>query len=419
MARPLTAIAVAKARPRPARREIADGGCTGLYLIVQPSGVKSFAARYRSRGRSVKLTLGSALIGAAAESGDGPQIGAPLSLAAARELCARVLRESAAGRDPAAEKRLRRKREREAQADTLEAICREYLRRRAPELRTGLSQRRPDLELFYGSLGQSPIDQIRRSQVTLVLDRISDERGPVRADRAMGALRALFNWHAARGDFISPLGRTFRRTSTHERSRTRILDDGELRRLWLAAEQAGVFGAYLRFLLLTATRRSEAGGLRRGELSADGASWTIPGARYKNGKDTLIPLSTAAAAIIAAMPVLPGGDYVFGVNGRRALGGYAERKAEFDKASGVTGWRLHDLRRTARTLLSRAGIAADIAERALGHVPGGVRGVYDRHAYEAEKRHAFESLAARIARIVYPPADVVVPLARAKRGRRK
>jgi hypothetical protein len=75
----------------------------------------------------------------------------------------------------------------------------------------------------------------------------------------------------------------------------------------------------------------------------------------------------------------------------------------------VTGWTLHDLRRTARSLMSRAGILSDHAERCLGHVIGGVRGVYDRHEFHAEKKRAYEALAAQIERIVNPQ-DNVVPL---------
>ena len=79
MAQPLTAISVAKARAGTDRREIPDPGCRGLYLVVQPSGVKSWAARYRAYPRSVKLTLGPALVGARAESAEAPQLGAPMS----------------------------------------------------------------------------------------------------------------------------------------------------------------------------------------------------------------------------------------------------------------------------------------------------------------------------------------------------
>jgi integrase len=164
--------------------------------------------------------------------------------------------------------------------------------------------------------------------------------------------------------------------------------------------------------LLTATRRGEAAGLRRSELSDSGRIWTVPAARYKSGKDTLIPLSAAAQRIIAEQPQL--GDFVFSADGSRPLGDFDGRKQEFDKACGVRDYVLHDLRRTARTLLSRAGISADIAEMCLGHALGGVRATYDRFAYIDQKRQGFEALAALIARIVHPPADVVVPLAGAK-----
>jgi integrase len=117
--------------------------------------------------------------------------------------------------------------------------------------------------------------------------------------------------------------------------------------------------------------------------------------------------------------VLSSGDYVFSADGARPLGGFALRKDIFDKVSGVDNYRLHDLRRTARTLLSRADISADIAERALGHALVGVRGVYDRFEYADQKRHAFEALAAQIERIVRPPPVADMGAERRKRQQRK
>src|ERR1700687_4235376 len=75
-------------------------------------------------------------------------------------------------------------------------------------------------------------------------------------------------------------------------------------------------------------------------------------------------------------------------------------------------WTVHDLRRTARSLMTQAGISPDHAERALGHVIGGVRGVYDRHGYREEKRQGFEALAAHIERVLNPQPNVV-PIRRA------
>jgi integrase len=174
----------------------------------------------------------------------------------------------------------------------------------------------------------------------------------------------------------------------------------------------------VQLVLLTATRRGEAAGLRRSsELTDGGQTWIIPAARYKSKRDTLVPLSKAAQRIIAAQPQL--GDFVFTSNGTCALGGFAQRKRDFDKACGVAGWRLHDLRRTSRTMLSRAGINADIAEMCLGHALTGVRSVYDRHSFEAEKRHAFEALAAQIERIVRPPPVADMEAERRKRRQRR
>jgi len=424
MAKPLTPITIANLKARSQRYEISDGGCQGLRVVVFPSRRKSFIVRYRFRGLQRKLTLGSILL---THNGEGepdtaPEIGTPLSLAAARELATKALRQAKAGNDPAAAKQKARAEALAAEADTLQTISDKYLRLEGPGLRT-LSQRKADLDLICDTpLGRQALDTIKRSQFTHVLDHIADHRGPVRADRVLSALRTLLKWHAGRGEYINVLAPGGRRTSISERARERVLSDAELKAVWLAAEKDKLFGGYIKFVLLTATRRGEAAGLRRSELSQSdrnddtGPIWSIPGTRYKNKLDTVIPLSQAAQKIIAAQPVL--GDFVFTATGKNALGNFANCKAAFDKACGVTGWRIHDLRRTARTLLSRAGVNPDIAERALGHALEGVRKTYDRHKFQHEKRQAFEALAALIERIVHPPKATVSDLA-AERGKRR
>jgi integrase len=411
MAKPLTPITIVNLKFGPERYEVSDGGCVGLRVVVFPSGSKSFIIRYRFRGLQRKLTLGECLAErGVAEPVTTPETDTPLSLVAARELATNSLRQAKAGHDPAADRAKARAEALAAEADTLQSISEEYLRRQGPRLRT-LSQRRADLELLYGPLGRQPIDQIKRGQFTRTLDHVADSRGPVRADRVLSALKTLLSWYSGRSEYLSVLGRGGRRTKTRERARTRVLTDEEVRRVWAAAEQdKGPFGAFTRFVLLTATRRNEAAGLRRSELSDGGKTWTIPATRYKNKLDTLIPLSKAAQQIIAAQPVLAGG-YVFSATGERPLGDFAARKKALDTACGVSRWCIHDLRRSARTLLSRAGISADIAEMCLGHTLTGVRGTYDRHSYEAEKRHAFEALAAQIDRIMQPPRGKVTDLA--------
>jgi integrase len=420
MTKPLTAIAIANLKSRVHRYEISDAGCQGLRVVVFPSRRKSFVLRYRFRGLQRKLTLGPCMIehNGEGEPAEAPEQDTPLSLAAARELAAKALRQAKSGNDPAAAKQQRKREQRAAEGDTLGNLAQEYLRRVGPRLRT-VSQRKSDLDLICASvLGRVPLDQIKRGQFVRELDRIADDNGPVRSDRVLSALKTLLSWHAGRSDYVSVLGRGGRRTSIRERARTRILDDAELLKVWIAAEQDTTpFGSFLRFTLLTATRRGESAGLHRSELSDGGTVWVIPAARYKSKRDTLIPLSKAAQQIIAGQPVR--GPYVFGVDGSRPLGGFNDRKKNLDARSGVSGYGLHDLRRSARTLLSRAGVAADIAEMCLGHAFVGVRGVYDRFQYIDEKREAFEALAQMVEGLVRPPPEPAVADIASERSKRQ
>jgi len=98
---------------------------------------------------------------------------------------------------------------------------------------------------------------------------------------------------------------------------------------------------------------------------------------------------------------------------------FANAKAALDRAAPIGAWRLHDLRRTARSLMSRAGVLPHISERVLGHAQQGVEGIYDRHSYSEEKAHALKALAGLIENILSPPADKVVRIATgtARRGR--
>src|SRR5262249_31092224 len=196
-------------------------------------------------------------------------------------------------------------------------------------------------------------------------------------------------------------------TKPSERQRDRILSDDELQAIWKAAEEypGAPWGQYIRLLLLTATRRGEVAGMTWDEVQGD--LWTIPGSRYKTGKDTVLPLSKAAQKVLAEVPHIQGSEYPFSTNGRTPVGGFSGLKIRFDLISGVKDWTLHDLRRTARSLMSRAGVTPDIAERCLGHVIPGIRGVYDRYEYLDEKRHAFEALASLIERLVHPAKNVV------------
>ncbi len=94
--------------------------------------------------------------------------------------------------------------------------------------------------------------------------------------------------------------------------------------------------------------------------------------------------------------------------------GFSPCKRAFDKKVGdLPRWTLHDLRRTSRSLMSRAGVRPDIAERVMGHAITGVASVYDRHSYRDEKAAALRRLAGQIETILHRPAENVMPIRKA------
>jgi integrase len=417
--RGLTVKAVENLPARAERYEVPDPGCAGLYLQVHPTGVKSWAYRYRLDGKSRKLTIGTAYTEAGVEV---------LKIGDARNITdeARVL--VAKRIDPI--KVEKDKRKQDAPENTFRAVAKLYFDQHRA-LRTLEHRKKTFDRLVYPVLGDRHIESIKRSEIVALLDGIARNQGPVMADYTLAMLRRLLGWHAVRSDdFASPIVRGMARTSTKERARKRTLSETEIRAFWRAADENGMFGSYLQFVLLTATRRNEAARMPRREI--DGGDWTIPAARYKTKLDHLIPLSTAAVAVLGKVPKIGRCDYMFTPDGQRPLSGFGCRKEAFDKVMLVqlrkfveeagedpTGiqlqrWTIHDLRRTARTLMSQAGIPSDHAEACLGHVKQGVEGTYDRHQYRGEKKAAFAKLAELVDRIVNPGSNVVAFAERAK-----
>ncbi len=387
MAKGLTVFAIkaAKAKAKTTGRRVPKKDGRALFYIALPTGSESWVQYFRVRGTKQL----------AKATNKEPALG----IAGARKWGAEIREKAARGIDPREETKAAKAKAQDAAADTLRAVAKEYLGRNK-NLRT-IGQRQATLErLVYPRLGDKPIADIKRKEIARLLDHVEDTRGARMADEVLAVIRKIMDWHAKRDDeFRSPIVRGMARYSKKERARTRILSDDELRRVWSTAEtMPGTFGALVQFILLTATRRNEAAHMRRSEL--DGADWLIPAARYKGKHDHLIPLSATAQKIIENVPIIDGSDYVFTTTGRHPATDFATKKQQFDKLCGVTGWRLHDLRRTSRSLMSRAGVNADHAERCLGHVIGGVRGTYDRHEYHREKQAAFEELAALVERIV-------------------
>lgn len=388
-------VASAKAEPGAERSIYWDDDLPGFGLQVTAAGSKSFVCQYRAGRRSRRLAIKAAL-----------------KLGEARKEARAIIGAVAKGRDPLAE---RRKAE-GAATNTLKAVADDYFKREGKRLRTVKEREVTLTRLVYPKLGAQQINEIKRSEIVRLLDRIEDESGAVMADRTLAYLRKVMNWHASRSDdFNSPIVRGMAKTKPEELARDRVLNDQEIRAVWNAAGQMGnAFGHLMRFLLVTAVRKNEATHARHDEINRDYKHktkkgkkqiertipiWTIPALRHKGKRDHVVPLSKLALKVLDATPMV-GTGLVFTHDGKKPVGGFSKGKQRLDELSGVTGWRIHDLRRTARTLMSRAKVDPDIAERVLGHVIGGVRGTYDRHEYLEEKQAALEVLGKEIERIL-------------------
>ena len=266
---------------------------------------------------------------------------------------------------------------------------------------------------IYPRWKDRPFLEIKRHDVADLLDHIEDDHGPRQADMVLAIISKLTRWYQARSDdYVSPVVPGMRRTDAAERKRKRILSDEELKAMWEECGDMGTFGSLVKVTLLTAQRRGKVMTMKWGDV-VDG-EWRIPSEPREKSHAGTLKLPQTVLGIIETRPRVAENPYVFPGRGKKHLNAWSQRKAELDKKlpNKMAHWTLHDLRRTARSLMSRAGVRPDIAERVLGHAIPGVEGVYDRHSYADEKAEALNRLASLVETIINPPSDNVVPLLR-------
>lgn len=308
---------------------------------------------------------------------------------------------------------------RQAASHSVDQLLDNFLARHVrPNLRSADEVERTFRVYVRPRLGSKSIYDLKRRDIVDLLDGIEDAGTPVMADRVLAYLRKCFNWAASRDDqFNTPIVKGMARTKPAERARARVLDDREVRDLWTALDTLNgkapaCFPAFVRVLLLTGTRLRMVSDMAWDEI--EGSDWTVPGARNKGGREHVVPLTDTVAGLLGHRRK----GYVFSSDGgKTAFKGFSKAKAALDarlaeirKAAGrkpMAPWVFHDLRRVARSLMGKAGVPDTHAERVLGHVVPGVRGVYDRHEYRDEKLAALEKLDIEVERILKPGARVV------------
>jgi integrase len=284
---------------------------------------------------------------------------------------------------------------------------------------------RKDLIPRWGSLS---VTAITRRHVTEMLHDIKADKERRRnpngvsyaASKALAATSGLFGWAIAsnlyEGLEHSPTTHVSAKRILGEKTkRDRVLDDDEIRAFVAAATAMDYpWGPLARMLLLSACRLREIAEARWDELDGVNSMLVIPASRMKGKKEHSIPLTPAMQDIIGCLPKFQQGRFLFSSSGGRApVGAFGRFKRRLDAAiakgmpDGIKPWVLHDLRRSARSLMSRAGVAPDVAEKCLAHLPGGIQGTYDRWSYLPERRAALEALAALVNRIINPEETVV------------
>jgi integrase len=392
----LTDRGVEALKPRPKRYAYPDPELRGHFVRVTPNGAKSFVAVTRNPdGKQLWTTLG---------------VPGVMTIAQARVQGREVIQRVRAGL-PAIEPR----------AESFGAVVENWLKRHveANGLRSAKEIRRLLAAHILPAWRDREFVSIRRSDVAALLDEVEDGHSARQADAVLSIIRAVMNWFAARhDDYVPPVVKGMHRRSAHAQARARVLGDDEIRQVWLAAEPNGTFGAIARICLLTAQRSRKVAAMRWDEIE-DGA-WTVPAGPREKGTGGTLVLPKLARDIIEAQPRLASNPHVFAGRGEGPHTGWSKGKRRIDEQlpEDMRGWVLHDLRRTARSLMSRAGVPREHAERVLGHVIGGIEQVYDRHQYKTEKGAALAKLAALIDSIVHPRSADVLPM-KGKKQRRE
>ena len=369
-----------------------DSDMPGFGLRIRAGGKRTWIAQYRLGTKQRRITLGTP------ETVDADE---------ARRRAKEALAKVSLGGDPQSDKHTARA----SAAMTLGAIVPNYLahaaRRQSANYHADVKRY---LEVHWAPLAEMPLAKIDRARISKHLGELSKGRGAHSADRARAALSSLFGWAIGEGlAHANPTADTNR--PVQPEARDRVLSDAELALVWLEAGP-GDFGVILRLLILTACRREEVAAMAWGELQ--GATWSIPGERTKNGLPLDLPLPPLALKVLSGVHAREGRDLVFGSR-TGPFSGWSKSKAELDvrmlvalkvdrgSKAKLEPWRLHDLRRTAATRMGDLGVQPHVVEAVLNHMSGlkaGVAGIYNRAAYRDQKQAALALWADHVSSLI-------------------
>lgn len=363
-----------------------DSEVRGLHLKITPAGKKVFFVYYRAK--------------AAASQQRRFKIGdyGPVTVHQARERAKEVLGVVASGKDPAADRQAARHR---LENDRIHDLVEEFLAKHAAQRRSAAETKRIFERDILPRLGTRSVHSLRKRDIVELLGAIAERGSPIMANRTLATIRKFLNWCVSRAILeTSPCQGV--QAPGKEVKRDRLLTDDELRRVLVAARTIGFpYGTIIELLALTGQRRDEVAGMAWTELDLATASWTIPAARSKNGKPHIVHLASPVLTILSSVDRL--GVLAFSTNGRTPFQGFSKCKRQLDALSGITGWTLHDLRRTVVSGMARLGISPHVADKVLNHNSGtisGVAAVYQLHQFLPERRNALNMWGTHVWRLL-------------------
>jgi integrase len=376
----LTIRQIEAAKPQAARYVLWDGRQAGFGLRVAPTGRKTFILSYRLRGtrRAITASLGT--------YGD-------VTLDQARNEARKLAGTVAHGGDPQATKRARAAAERALTAGRLVELY-------AAALKSGTASSkrlhgRPAsvgyvedtlayLALFARTYGKRAAAAVSRRDIEQLMAGYAGR--PATQRNLHGAISRLYIW-ARRQDLVRENPAADIET-TRAASRERVLSLDELARVWHAAGELNDRQRdIVRLLMLTGQRRAEVAGMTWGEVNLATAVWTLPASRTKARRQHSVPLPSLAMELLLARykEVHQPDELIVASSYRSAhepFGNWYPTKCELDRLSGITGWRLHDLRRSIVSICAEHGADVAVLDTLLNHsasvTRGGVIGVYQR-----------------------------------------
>ncbi|GJD32819.1 Prophage integrase IntA [Methylobacterium adhaesivum] len=364
-------------------RVVWDTETHGLGLRLRRSGNAAWVVRPPRKGGASRIfTLGSVTV---------------LSLTDARKAAADRMASATLGVDHHAERAAAKARA----AVTFGSELPRYLARAESRLRaSSFRDVRRYLDVQAQPLHGLPLADIRRAHVAALLGSIAETSGPFASNRARAALSAFFTWMVGEGltETNAVIGTN---KATAETARDRVLNDTELAAVWRATAEPRDFDRIVRLLILLGQRRQEVAAMRWSELDLQGAVWRLPAERTKNKRPHDVPLSAVALEILAGVPEREGRDLLFGER-KGPFSGFTKGRMGIEERSGVTDWRIHDLRRSSATGMAGIGVLPHVVEAVLNHASGaktGVAGIYNRASYATEKRAALDAWAVYVLKL--------------------